>query len=70
MRATDKVIQKNQNTAKKSKIGYKITKICTNVISTLFYIALKIKGPYYVGAPTCADDVVLAAHDSPTARND
>ena len=26
MRATDKVIQKNQNTAKKSKIGYKITK--------------------------------------------
>ena len=21
-------------------------------------------GPYYVGAPTCADDVVLAAHDS------
>ena len=26
MRATDKVIQKNQNTAKKSKIGYTITK--------------------------------------------
>ena len=26
MRATDKVIQKNQNTTKKSKIGYKITK--------------------------------------------
>ena len=26
MRATDKVIQKNQNTAKKSKIGYSITK--------------------------------------------
>ena len=26
MRATDKVIQKNQNTAKKSKIGYAITK--------------------------------------------
>ena len=26
MRATDKVIQKNQKTAKKSKIGYKITK--------------------------------------------
>ena len=26
MRATDKVIQKNQNTAKKSKIGYKISK--------------------------------------------
>ena len=26
MRATDKVIQKNQNTAKKSKIWYKITK--------------------------------------------
>ena len=26
MRATDKVIQKNQNRAKKSKIGYKITK--------------------------------------------
>ena len=25
MRATDKVIQKNQNTAKKSKIGYTIT---------------------------------------------
>ena len=26
MRATDKIIQKNQNTAKKSKIGYTITK--------------------------------------------
>ena len=26
MRATDKVIQNNQNTAKKSKIGYTITK--------------------------------------------
>ena len=26
MRATDKVIQKNQNTAKKMKIGYTITK--------------------------------------------
>ena len=26
MRATDKVIQKNQNTEKKSKIGYTITK--------------------------------------------
>ena len=26
MRATDKVIQKNQNTAKKSKTGYTITK--------------------------------------------
>ena len=26
MRATDKVIQKNQSTAKKSKIGYTITK--------------------------------------------
>ena len=26
MRATDKVIQKNQNTAEKSKIGYTITK--------------------------------------------
>ena len=26
MRATDKLIQKNQNTTKKSKIGYKITK--------------------------------------------
>ena len=26
MRTTDKVIQKNQNTAKKSKIGYTITK--------------------------------------------
>ena len=26
MRATNKVIQKNQNTAKKSKIGYPITK--------------------------------------------
>ena len=26
MRATDKVIQKNQNTAKKSKIGYTVTK--------------------------------------------
>ena len=26
MRATDKVIQKNQNTTKKSKIGYTITK--------------------------------------------
>ena len=26
MRATNKVIQKNQNTAKKSKIGYKLTK--------------------------------------------
>ena len=26
MRATDKVIPKNQNTAKKSKIGYTITK--------------------------------------------
>ena len=26
MRVTDKVIQKNQNTAKKSKIGYTITK--------------------------------------------
>ena len=26
MRATDKVIQKNQNTAKKSKIGYTFTK--------------------------------------------
>ena len=26
MRATDKVIQKNQNTAKKPKIGYTITK--------------------------------------------
>ena len=26
MRATDKVIQKNQNSAKKSKIGYTITK--------------------------------------------
>ena len=26
MRATDKVIQKNQNTANKSKIGYTITK--------------------------------------------
>ena len=26
MRATDKVIQKNQNTGKKLKIGYKITK--------------------------------------------
>ena len=26
MRAADKVIQKNQNTAKKSKIGYTITK--------------------------------------------
>ena len=26
MRATDKVIQKNQNTGKQSKIGYKITK--------------------------------------------
>ena len=26
MRATDKVIQKNQNTAKKSKIGYTTTK--------------------------------------------
>ena len=30
MWATDKVIQKNQNTAKKSKIGYTITK-CSGV---------------------------------------